>query len=93
VLGQMYSPRQVAEKLGEALDKKLNVVEIPPQNHIGALLEAGVPRPYAEALAAVFGAFGSGRQLRPEGDRQIHCTTPIDDTIAQLCHGGVTDRR
>jgi len=84
VLGPTYSPRQLAEKLGDTLGKKLNIAEIPPQNHVGALLEAGVPRQYAEAVAAIFGALGSGRVLRPEGDRQVMCTTPIENTIAHL---------
>jgi uncharacterized protein YbjT (DUF2867 family) len=81
LLGPRYSIRDVAERLGAALGRDLEVVTIPPERHIASLMEAGVPRQLAEAVAEMFAAFAAGR-LAPGGDRTEHGATPIDDVIA-----------
>jgi uncharacterized protein YbjT (DUF2867 family) len=81
LMGPRYSIREVADRLGAALGRRLEVVTIPPERHVAALMEAGVPRQFAEAVAEMFAAFAAGR-LAPAGDRTEHGTTPIDDVIA-----------
>jgi uncharacterized protein YbjT (DUF2867 family) len=81
VFGPPYSPSYVAERLGVALNKELQVVDIPPARHSDTLAEAGVPRPIAIAVAELFAAFNAGL-IVPQGDRQLTGTTTIDDVIA-----------
>lgn len=81
VLGPSYSVGQVAEHLGAALGKPLQVVNIPPADHVAALTRAGVPRQLAEAVAEMFAAFATGL-LVPRGDRSVTGTITIDQVIA-----------
>jgi uncharacterized protein YbjT (DUF2867 family) len=46
LFGPLYTIRQVAEQLGRALDKDLEVVDIPPVRQSDALVEAGIPGPW-----------------------------------------------
>ena len=81
VLGPSYSAREVAERLGIALNKELDVVDIPPARQSDTLTEAGVPRPIADAVAELFAAFNAGL-IAPQGDRRLVGMTTIDDVIA-----------
>jgi uncharacterized protein YbjT (DUF2867 family) len=82
VFGPAYSIRHVARTLGVALGKALQVVDIPPARQSETLMEAGIPRPIADAIAEMFGAFNAG-VIKPQGDRSLVGTTSIDDVIAQ----------
>jgi uncharacterized protein YbjT (DUF2867 family) len=82
VFGPSYSVRQVAETLGRALGKDLNIVDIPPALHSDTLTETGIPRPIADAVAEMFAAFNAG-SITPQGDRQIVGTTTIEQVIGQ----------
>lgn len=82
VFGPAYSIRHVARALGVALGKELQVVDIPPAGQSEALMEAGIPRAIADAIAEMFGAFNAGL-IKPQGDRSLVGTTSIDDVIAQ----------
>ena len=81
--GPAYSIRDLAEKLGAALGKKLDVVNIPPDKHVSTMVQAGMPQHVAEVYAEMYGAFGSGA-IKPCGDRMVQGKTPIDDVIAAL---------
>ncbi len=83
LVGPPYSTRQVAEKLGTALGKKLNVVEIPPAGHLEALLKAGLPRALAESYTEMYAGFASGK-VGLHGDRVVHGKVSIDETIKEL---------
>ena len=83
LLGPQYSAREVAEKLGAALGKKLQVVDVPQKDWVLAMTQAGFPRPFAEVFAEMYGAFAKGA-IRPHGDRLAEGKTSLDDTIRAL---------
>jgi uncharacterized protein YbjT (DUF2867 family) len=82
LFGPTYSVRQVAEHLGAVLGKTLEIVNIPPEGQVTALMQAGVPQQIAEAVAEMFAAFSAGL-LIPSGDRSFRGSTTIDVVIAE----------
>jgi hypothetical protein len=64
-----------------ALDKTLQIVDIPPAGHVAALTQAGLSQAIAETVAEMFAAFNAG-VIVPKGDRRLFGTTPIDEVIA-----------
>lgn len=82
LFGPTYSVRQVAEQLGAALGKTLEIVNIPPTGHVTALMEAGIPQEIAEAVAEMFAAFSAGLMV-PRGDRSLSGSTTIDLVITE----------
>jgi uncharacterized protein YbjT (DUF2867 family) len=82
LFGPTYSVRQVAEHLGAALGRTLEIVNIPPEGHVTALMQAGMPQQIAEAVAEMFAAFSAGL-LVPRGDRSLRGSTTIDLVIAE----------
>jgi uncharacterized protein YbjT (DUF2867 family) len=86
IQGPAYSPRQIAEKLGAALGKTIQLVDIPQPGWLPALTQAGMPPPFAEAYAEMFSGFASGN-IRPVGDRLVHGETKVDEVIAALVRG------
>jgi uncharacterized protein YbjT (DUF2867 family) len=83
LLGPLYSNKQVADKLGAALGKKLQIVEIPASGAVEALEKSGMPRSLAEMFAEMYEAGNSGRLL-PKGDREVQGTTTLDDTLPRI---------
>jgi len=83
LLGPLYSVRQLSEKLGAALGKQLQIVDIPAGGQVEALMQAGLNRSLAEVLAELYQAIGSGL-ITPHGDRVETGTTEIDEVIAGL---------
>ena len=81
--GPAYSVRQVAEKLGAAIGKKLDVVDVPPAGQSQAMQQAGMPKEIADAFAEMNAAFASG-QITPKGDRLMHGRTEIDGVIKRM---------
>ena len=81
--GPAYSARQVAEKLGGALRKAVNVVDIPQPGRVPALMQAGMPQSLAEIFAEMYGGFASGR-ITPRGDRLVKGQTTLDEVIKTL---------
>ncbi len=81
--GPAYSARQLAEKLGAALGKTVQVVDIPPAGHVGAMVEAGLPPKVAETYAEMYAGFATGN-VGPKGDRLVQGTTTIDELITKL---------
>jgi uncharacterized protein YbjT (DUF2867 family) len=82
-VGPTYSVAQLVDKLGKAIGKPLQIVDIPPAGQVEALTKGGVPKPYAEAFVEMYAAFGAGK-VAPKGDRIVKGTTEVDATIAQL---------
>jgi uncharacterized protein YbjT (DUF2867 family) len=83
LLGPAVSMGQAAEKMGKALGKQLNVVNIPQAGWIPAFVQAGISQQFAGIMAEMLAFFASGK-LALKGDRVIQATTPIDDVIAEL---------
>jgi uncharacterized protein YbjT (DUF2867 family) len=83
LLGPLYSNRQVAEKLGNALGKKLQIVEIPAGGAVEAMTKTGMPKALAEIFAEMYAA-GNAGHLVPKGDRQVQGMTTLDDTLPRL---------
>src|SRR5262249_21274180 len=77
-IGPMYSMRQAAEKLGKALGKTLNIVNIPQAGWVPALVQAGMSQQLAEIMAEMYTGFGTGK-IVPKGDRMLQATTQLDD--------------
>jgi uncharacterized protein YbjT (DUF2867 family) len=81
--GPSYSHRQAAEKVGKALGKTLNVVEVPQEGWVPTMLQLGMSQNTAETFAEMYGGFRSGK-IVPKGDRMEHGKTEVDETIKQL---------
>lgn len=81
--GPAYSVRQVVEKLGAALGKKLSIIDVPPSGHVEALQKAGFSKHVAEVFAEMYAGFGSGK-IMPRGDRLVQGKTTLDETIKTL---------
>jgi uncharacterized protein YbjT (DUF2867 family) len=88
LFGPSYTIRQVAEVLGRVLGKNLEVVDIPPAQQSDALVEAGLPRPVANAVAEMFAAFNAGL-IAPQGDRRLVGATTIEETIKHCVPSGI----
>lgn len=84
--GPAYSVRQMSHVLGAALGKALRVVDIPPPAHAPTLIQAGLSPAFAEAVAELHACFASGR-VRPQGQRQLEGTTPLEATVARMLEG------
>jgi uncharacterized protein YbjT (DUF2867 family) len=83
IVGPEYSPRDVALALGKALGKELRIVKIPQPQWAATLRQAGIPPSASEAMAEMFGALAGGI-VRPKGDRLVHGTTTLADTVRNL---------
>lgn len=81
--GPSYSIRQAAEMLGKALGKKLQVVDIPPQGQVAAMVQAGMSQEIAEVMAEMNAGFASGR-IRPIGDRMKLGRTPLEAVLSGI---------
>jgi uncharacterized protein YbjT (DUF2867 family) len=80
LVGPAYSYRQVAEKLGKALGKTLQIVDIPAAGHVDALVKAGFAKSLAQEFAEMYSAFAGGKVV-PKGDRLVQGKTEIDEVI------------
>jgi uncharacterized protein YbjT (DUF2867 family) len=87
LVGPTYSSRQVAEKLGAAIGKTLQVVDIPPAGAVEALKKGGLPAHLAELFAEMYDAANKGL-LVPVGDRLEKGSTTLDDTIRHIVGKG-----
>jgi uncharacterized protein YbjT (DUF2867 family) len=87
LFGPSYTIRQVAQVLGRVLGKDLEVVDIPPARQSDALVEAGIPRPVADAVAEMFAAFNAGL-ITPQGNRRLVGATTIEETIKHYVTSG-----
>jgi len=83
LVGPTYKVSELADKLGKAVGKPLQIVDVPPQGHVEAMTKAGVPKPFAESFAEMYSAFGTGK-VTLKGDRMVQGTTNVEDVIAEL---------
>jgi uncharacterized protein YbjT (DUF2867 family) len=83
LIGPPYTNNQIADKLGAAVGKKLQIVDVPAAGHVDALSKAGLPVPWAKEFAEMYAAFGAGK-VSPKGDRVVKGTTDIDGVIETL---------
>jgi uncharacterized protein YbjT (DUF2867 family) len=81
--GPAYSIRQVAETLGTALGKTLQIVDIPQDQWVPTMVKAGLPPHVAEVYAEMYAGFASGR-IAPHGQRLVHGETTLDEVIKGL---------
>ena len=81
--GPALTQKQVAEKLGAAIGKPLQIVDIPPPAHAATLQQAGMSPQMSEIYAEMFSGFASGK-IMPRGDRKETGTTPLDDVLRDL---------
>jgi uncharacterized protein YbjT (DUF2867 family) len=83
LIGPVYKVSDLVDKLGKALGKQVQIVDVPKQGHVDAMTKGGVPKPWAEALAEMYAAFASGK-VAPKGDRVVQGTTKLDDVIGDI---------
>ena len=81
--GPAYSIHEVAEQLGAHLGKKLDIVDVPAAGQVAAMVQAGMPKEWAEAMAEMNAGFAAGK-IKPVGDRLIHGRTTLDAVIAHV---------
>lgn len=81
--GPAYSQRQVAEKLGAAIGKTLQIVDIPQAGWVDAFKQGGLSQHFAEVYAEMYGGFVSGA-IQPKGDRLVEGKTTLDEVIKGL---------
>lgn len=81
--GPEYTERDVADRLGAALGRPLQIETIPREAWVDTLVGAGLPTPFARELAALYAAEQDG-VLTPHGDRTLPCATPIDETLGRV---------
>lgn len=83
IIGPAYTEREVAEMLGAALGRDVRAVTIPREGWIESFVDAGFNTHVAASLAALYQADEQGL-LSPRGDRSIHSTTRLDETIERV---------
>src|SRR5262249_13999962 len=81
--GPAISIRQVAELLGSALGKKLQVVDIPPEGWVAGYKQGGMSQELAEIMAEMNAGFAAGRMV-PVGDRAKLGRTTMETVIKTL---------
>lgn len=81
--GPVYTERDVATRLEAILGRALQVVTIPRPGWVGAMLDAGLPEPFAHELAALYDA-EQNDLFHARGDRRYTCTTGIDETLRHV---------
>ncbi|HEX6316046.1 MAG TPA: NmrA family NAD(P)-binding protein, partial [Gemmatimonadaceae bacterium] len=80
VMGPAYSASDVAAQLGRALGRSLQIVDVPPSEHVPLLTRMGLPLPFAQAIAELQKAIASG-WIEPAGDRRETGTTTLEQTL------------
>jgi uncharacterized protein YbjT (DUF2867 family) len=89
ILGPSYTPRQVAATLGQALGRSLEIIDIPPSEHVAALTRGGLPFPFAQAVAELQSAIAAGR-IMPVGDRRETGSTTLERTLTGILRGAAS---
>ncbi|PWU13563.1 MAG: NADH(P)-binding protein [Bdellovibrio sp.] len=81
--GPSYTVEQVAQKVGKALQKNIQIVDIPASGWFEALTKAGLSKAWANAYIEMYNALLSGR-ISPKGHRAVSGKTELDEVIKQL---------
>ena len=80
LVGPVYSVRGMADTVGAALDRTVQVVDIPASQQVDSLIAWGMPRRYAESFVELVGCLASGL-VTPSGDRIVRGTTELRDIL------------
>lgn len=83
VTGPEHTEREVAGHLAELLGRPVEVVTLPREARVPALVESGLPPAFAEELAALYAA-GEDGLLEAHGDRTVTGTTPLRTTLEEV---------
>jgi uncharacterized protein YbjT (DUF2867 family) len=83
VEGPAYTEREVAEELESLLGRSISVVTVPRVAWVNAMVEAGLPSPFATELAALYAAEEDGI-LKPRGDRHYTGQTELRGTLVRV---------
>ena len=83
LVGPAYSPRDLASALGGALSRPVAVVDVPATEHVEALMQAGLPRSFAQDVAELYACFNAGR-VQPQGDRVLTGTTTLPELLPAM---------
>lgn len=83
IVGPSYSERDVANALGRAMGRELHVVPLAEESWADALTGAGFRPHIAASLSELYRADERGL-LAPRGDRSIHASTSIGETIDRV---------
>jgi len=83
IYGPQYSAKQLAEKVGKALNKTIPIVDIPRSGWLEAMVKGGVPKPWAEQYVEMYTAMLAGK-VAPKGNRAVVGKTEIDEVIKAL---------
>ena len=81
--GPSYTVKQLAEKVSKALNKTIPIIDIPQAGWLDALINAGVPKPWAEQYVEMYQGMLSGK-VAPRGERIVVGKTQIDGIIDSL---------
>ncbi|MBU7596924.1 NmrA family NAD(P)-binding protein [Streptomyces sp. P38-E01] len=81
--GPQYTEREVAEALESILGRRLEIVTIPRSGWVDSLVEAGLPRVFAQELTGLHDAEQQGI-LKFRGDRRHACTTGLEETLRRV---------
>ena len=81
--GPSYTVKQLAEKVSKALNKTIPIIDIPQAGWLDALINAGVPTPWAEQYVEMYQGMLSGK-VAPRGERTVVGQTQIDNIIDSL---------
>ncbi len=81
--GPGYTVKQLAEKVGKALKKTIPIIDIPQAGWLDALVNAGVPKPWAEQYVEMYQGMLTGK-VAPRGERMVTGKTQIDSVIDSL---------
>ena len=81
--GPGYTVKQLSEKVGKALNKTIQIVDIPQPGWLDALTNAGVPKPWAEQYVEMYQGLLSGK-VTLKGNRMVTGTVQIDEVITSL---------
>ncbi|MEZ5086047.1 MAG: NAD(P)H-binding protein [Tessaracoccus sp.] len=83
LIGPAYTERDVVDRLSAILHRPIEVVTIPRNGWVDAMVAADVPAAFAKELAELYAA-GEDGLLRPRGDRRQAHSTPIEETLHQV---------
>ena len=78
--GPPYTADDVAATLGRVVGRPVQTVEIPQEQHVGALIESGFSPQIAAVFAEMYAFFLAGK-AQPVGDRIVKFTFRMIDRL------------
>jgi len=78
--GPAYAGTDVAAVLATVLGRPVNAIDIPPEQHVATMTQAGFPEQVARLYAEMHAFFRSGK-VALVGDRAVAATTTLEETL------------